>query len=366
MKIFNVAIIGCGKISEKHADILVSKKIKHLKLVAAYDIKKNIAELFAKKYKIKYFNNIHKLLSSVKIDLVVICSDSGSHYKNALIASKYKKDLIIEKPICLDINQAKKIIKIYKKNKNRLFVVMQNRFNPAAKLLKETIKKKLFGKITSISVKVWWSRDQLYYNKDSWRGTWSQDGGLFMNQAIHYIDMMNWLMGPVKSLTALIKKRLVKIETEDVGAAILEFKNGVLGVIEASTAVRPKNIEGSVTILGENGNVKIGGNYMNKLEFYNFQKNKEVSNALLKKFYQRLKKNENSHFLFYLNVIKDLLKRNIKSKKDINSIDGNEGIKSLEIVKAIYYSVIRKKNINLPLNSKIKNFKKKLIHELCN
>ena len=144
MKIFNVAIIGCGAISEKHANILTSKKIKHLKFVAVYDIKKNRAKFFAEKYKIKYFNNIHKLFSSTIIDIVVICSDSGSHYKNALIVSKYKKDLIIEKPICLNLNQAKKIIKIYKKNKNRLFIVMQNRFNPATKLLKETIKKKIF------------------------------------------------------------------------------------------------------------------------------------------------------------------------------------------------------------------------------
>lgn len=361
MKIINVAIIGCGAIAEKHALILNSKKNKNYKLIAVCDLKKEKAKNFAKKFNLNYFDNIDKLLTSTNIDLLVVCTSSGSHYEIALQISKYKKNVIIEKPICLNLNQAKKIIKIYKKNKNLLFVVMQNRFNPALKLLKKSIEKNLFGKISSLSVRVWWSRNQSYYNKASWRGTWKNDGGIFMNQAIHHLDMMTWLLGPVRSVTAVIKRRLVKIETEDVGTAILEFKNGCLGTIEASTAVRPKNLENSVTVLGENGNIKISGNYMNYLEIYEF-KNKIAKN-LLKQYKNENKMNKSNHYLFYQNVLKNLLIRD-NYKKDKNVINGNEAIKSLELVSAIYQSVINNSKVFLPVNLNIKNSKSKLMKQL--
>ncbi len=349
----NVALIGCGKIAEKHAEILKLKKLKKLSLVAVCDIKKNKAKSFGEKYNISFFDNIDKLFKTMNIDLVVVCSSSGFHYKNALAISKYKKHIIIEKPICLDLDEAKKIIKIFQKNKNMLFVVMQYRLNPYLKLLKNIINKKLLGKISSISVKVWWCRDQKYYNEAKWRGTWKLDGGIFMNQGIHHLDMMQWLLGPVESVIAVIKKRLVKIETEDTGSAILEFKNGVLGTIEVSTAIRPKNLENSVTVLGENGNIKIGGLQMNKLEIYDFKNKKKARNILRKNKIE----DYNNHYLFYKNILE-----NFTQKK--KHIDGNEAIKSLEIVNAIYQSVIKKRKIYLPLKSKIKNKNLKLTLEL--
>ena len=180
-----------------------------------------------------------------------------------------------------------------------------------------------------------------------------------MNQGIHHLDMMTWLMGPVNSLIAMIKKRLVKIQTEDVGTSILDFKNGVLGTIEVSTALRPQNFENSITVLGENGNIKIGGLYMNDLEIFNL-KNKIKSKLLLKK-YKRNK--ENNHYLFYQNVFDNISKKKSTRKE---YIDGKEAIKSLEIVHAIYQSIIRKKRIYFPINQNIKNNKKKLIAELKN
>ncbi len=355
--IINVAIIGCGKIAEKHATILGSKKLKKLKLVAVCDTKKNKAKKFAKKFNVDFFDNVDNLLKLVKIDLVVICTSSGHHYSNALAISRYKKNLIIEKPICLNLSEAKQIIKKIEKNKNYLFVVMQNRLNPMLKLLKEAINKKLLGKITSISVRVWWCRDQKYYDQAAWRGTWNLDGGIFLNQAIHHIDMMQWLLGPIHSLTAMIKRRLVKIETEDIGFAIFEFKNGILGNIEVSTALRPKNLENSVTILGENGNIKIGGLYMNDLEIYEL-KNKLMAKSLLKK-YKKL--NKNNHHLFYEDIQKKLTKTNTNNNQ---FVDGKEAIKSLEIAKAIYQSVITKKRVFLPANIRTNNQNKKLLSEL--
>ena len=359
-KKINVAIIGCGKIAEKHASILNSKKLKFFNLVAVCDVHPSKAKNFAKKFNVISFNNINNLLTSVDIDLVVICTSSGDHYFNALEVSKFKKNIVIEKPICLTLLQAKKIIKIYKKNKNLLFVVMQYRFDPLLNLLKEAITKNLLGKISSISVRVWWCRDQKYYNQAAWRGTWNLDGGIFMNQAIHHIDMMQWLLGPVHSLTALIKKRLVKIETEDLGMAILEFKNGILGNIEVSTAIRPKNLENSITVLGEYGNIKIGGPYMNDLEIYDL-KNVKKANLLLRKY--KKFSNTNNHYLFYESVQNKLIK-----KKGTNEqfVDGREASKSLKIVNAIYDSVVRKKRVYL--SDKIKPIKKnkKLISELKN
>lgn len=356
-KIINVAIIGCGKIAEKHAIILTSKKIDQFNLVAVCDINKKKAKNFGKKFNINFYHDIEILLKSINVDLVVICTSSGHHYANAMTVSKYKKNIVIEKPICLDLLEAKKIVKIYNKNRNKLFVVMQNRLNPLMKLLKEVVEKNLLGKISSLSIRVWWCRDQNYYDQAAWRGTWKSDGGIFMNQGIHHLDMMTWLMGPVNSLVAMIKKRLVKIETEDVGTSVLEFKNGVLGTIEVSTALRPQNFENSITVLGKYGNIKIGGLYMNNLEVFNL-KSKMKSKTLLKKY----KKNkDNNHFLFYQSVFNSISKRNFSKK---NYIDGNEAIKSLEIVHGIYQSIIKKKRIYFPIKPNVKNDKKKLIIEL--
>lgn len=354
-RVINVAIIGCGKIAEKHAKILNSLKLKQFNLVAVCDIDKKKSYKFGKKYKVKSFNNIDDLLNSVELDLVVICTSSGHHYSNALTVSKYKKDIIIEKPISLNLGDAKKIIKIYKKNKNRLFVVMQNRLNPLMRLLKETINKKYLGKITNISIRVWWCRKQNYYNQASWRGTWELDGGIFMNQGIHHLDMMSWLLGPVKSLVAIIKRKLVNIETEDSGSAILEFKNGAIGTIEVSTALRPMNLENSITVLGENGNIKVGGLYMDNLELYKLKNNK-AANSLLKKYRKDRKKN--NHYLFYEDIFRDLSRKKTDVKK---TIDGTEAIKSLELVTGIYHSVIKKKRIYFPMKNYIKNYKSKLL-----
>ena len=357
-KKINIAIIGCGKIAEKHAKILVSKKIKSLNLVAVCDSDKQRAKNFGKKFNVVNFNKIETLLNKIDIDLVVICSSSDSHFKNALTVSKFKKNVIIEKPICLNLRDANKIIKIFDKNNNFLFVVMQNRFNSMLKLLKEIIDKKLLGKITNISIRVWWCRDQSYYNEAKWRGTWKLDGGIFMNQAIHHLDIMTWLMGSVKSLTAIIKRRLVNIETEDSGSAIIDFKNGILGTIEASTALRPKNLENSVTVLGENGNIKIGGPYMNNLETYDLKK-KKLALTILQKY--KKEKSKNNHYLFYEDVAKHLLKKKLKNKKIIN---GKEAFKSLELVTGIYQSVIKKKRVYFPLKSNFKNSPNKLMSEL--
>ncbi len=357
--VINVVIIGCGKIAEKHALILTSKVFKKFQLVGVCDTNKKKAISFGKKFKIKNFNNIDTLLESTKANLAVICTSSGNHYLNALTVSKYKIDLVIEKPISLNLLDANKIVRIFNNDNKKLFVVMQNRLNPLIKYLKEAILKNILGKITSISIKVWWSRDQKYYDEAAWRGTWEADGGIFMNQAIHHLDMMTWLMGPVKSVSAVIKRRLVKIETEDTGSAILEFKNGVIGTIEASTAIRPKNLENSITVMGDKGNIKIGGLYMNNLEI-NETKNKKVANLLLKKFLKI--KNKNNHYLFYEHVLENLLNKKKKEKH----IDGKEAIKSLEIVTAIYQSVIKKKRIYLPLKTKIKNKKSNLLSELKN
>lgn len=236
---------------------------------------------------------------------------------------------------------------------------MQYRLNTYIDLIKKIINKRQLGKITSMSIKVWWCRDQKYYDEAKWRGTWELDGGIFMNQGIHHIDMMNWLLGPVKSVTAIIKRRLVKIETEDTGSAILEFKNGVLGTIEVSTAIRPRNIENSIAVLGEKGNIKIGGLNMNEVEIYDFINNKKTKNLIRK----NISNEKNNHFLFYKNIFNNLMdKKNSKN----NFIDGNEAIKSLEIVNAIYQSVIKKRRVYLPIKSKIKNGKSKLLSELQN
>ena len=357
-KLFKIAIIGCGKIAEKHALLLKSKQLKHFNLEAVCDTNKNKSKNFGKKYNVNYFFNLDDLLKSTNVDIIVICTSSGYHYSNALTVSKYKKHIIIEKPISLNIESAKKIVKIYSKINKKLFVVMQNRLNPLINLLSEVIKKKILGKISSVSVRVWWCRDQNYYDQANWRGTWKFDGGIFMNQGIHHLDLMTWLIGPVKSINAMIKRRLVKIESEDFGSATLEFKNGVIGNIEVSTALRPKNLENSITVLGENGNIQIGGLYMNELKIYDL-KNKKLANSILKKY--KNKKSKNNHHLFYEHVSQNLIKK--KTNQEM-IIDGKEALKSLEIVTGIYKSVISKKRVYFPIQSQYRIKENKLLFEL--
>ena len=334
------ALIGCGRIAQKHAELIGGGHIKRAKLVAVCDIKLTRAKKIASQFNCKFYKNLDDMMQNNKIDVVSVLTESGNHYRNVISLSKYKSHVIVEKPITLKVEDAKKIIELYKLKKLKLFVVKQNRFNPSVIKLKEAVVKKMFGKIFLGTIRVRWKRDYKYYNKDEWRGSWKLDGGVLANQAIHHIDLLIWLIGDVHSVYAKSIRAFSKKEAEDTAVVILKFKVA-LGVIEATTATRPKDIEGSVSILGTKGTAELGGFAVNEIKTWEFKNSHGDFKKFDKKKYFTNPPNVYGfgHKKYYEHVIDYL------SNKSKRIIDGKEGVKSLILVNCIYKSIEQNKEI---------------------
>jgi UDP-N-acetyl-2-amino-2-deoxyglucuronate dehydrogenase len=344
------ALIGCGRIAPKHAGNLTEGLIHDAKLAAVCDIRPERAKAFGEKYNVPFFTDMHEMMNAMKnqIDALTILTPSGDHARHTIEMSVYGKPIIVEKPMALTLEDADRMIEACDKNGSRLFVVKQNRFNLPVLKLREALESGRFGKLVMGTVRVRWCRTQEYYDQDKWRGTWEHDGGVFANQAIHHVDLLQWMMGDVESVFAKSTKALVNIEAEDTGVVILKFKNGALGVIEATTATRPKDLEGSISILGENGTVEIGGFAVNEMKIWNFTKANPEDKTIIEKY----KVNPPNVYGFghteYLNNVVTA----IKSGKNA-LVQGLEGRKSLELVSAIYESIETGKEVQVRFNPKL-------------
>lgn len=335
------ALVGCGRISKKHSDLLGNNQIKDAKLVSICDIKINRAKELGDKFNIPYYEDMDKMLQSENIDVVVVLTPSGLHAQHTISLAKYKKHIIVEKPMALTLDDADAMIKACDENGIRLFVVKQNRYNLPVQQLKIALDQKRFGKLVLGTVRVRWCRDQSYYDQDSWRGTWKYDGGVLSNQASHHIDLLEWCMGEVESVFAKSTTALVNIETEDTAIVTVKFKNGALGIIEATTAVRPKDLEGSLSIMGETGSVEIGGFAVNEIKHWNFKEKLGSDNSIDKFSVNPPNIYGFGHKEYYDDVIKSL-HNNSKAL-----VDGLEGRKSLELITAIYESIETGKEVFL-------------------
>jgi UDP-N-acetyl-2-amino-2-deoxyglucuronate dehydrogenase len=333
MKIF---LVGCGRILQKHLDSIKILNDK-LKIVGISDLNKKKLLVNSKKLNVKGFSDYKRGIIKTNPDIVSILTPSGNHAENILDILKLKKNIIVEKPMCLKISDGKKIINLAKKNKKRVFVVMQNKFNLPVLKLRDDIDKSKFGNIFHTSVIVRWMRDQKYYNNDAWRGTWKLDGGVISNQASHHLDLLRTIMGNPISVFARSYNHLAKIQCEDTALIIFKFKNNKSAIMEATTAMRPKNIEGSISILGTKGSAKIGGFALNKIEYYNLQKEIKFSN------YQTNPKNVYGfgHLKFYQHVIESI--KNNKSSE----FEAKEAINTVKLINAIYKSIETNKEIYL-------------------
>ena len=216
------------------------------------------------------FADMHEMMRSVSIDVVVILTESGLHAKHVIELSPYGAHIMVEKPMALTLDDADAMISACDKNGIKLFVIKQNRFNVPVVQLRKALVSGRFGKLVLGTVRVRWCRSQEYYNQDDWRGTWAYDGGVLSNQASHHIDLLEWMLGDVESVFAKSTTALVSIEAEDTAVIVLKFRNGALGVIEATTAARPKDLEGSLSVLGEKGSVVIGGFAVNEMKTWEF------------------------------------------------------------------------------------------------
>lgn len=344
-EILKFALVGCGRISKRHADLLGNGVIANAKLVSVCDSRAELAESVGATYQVPSFASMHEMMMQVRPDVVVVLTESGSHATNVIELTRYQKHIVVEKPMALRLSDADRMIEACDKAGIKLFVVKQNRFNRPISKLREAVEAGRFGKLVLGTVRVRWCRPQAYYDQAPWRGTWSMDGGVLSNQASHHIDMLEWMMGDVESVQAMASTRLVKIEAEDTAVVNLRFSNGALGIIEATTAARPKDMEGSISILGEKGAVEVAGFAMNEIRTWQFcepiPEDEEV----------RTKYSVNppnvygfGHQAYYEHVVQSIL------GNGPNLIDGLAGRKSLELINAIYESIETGKRIHLRFN----------------
>lgn len=344
----SIALIGCGSISNKH--VIAMSKVKDLEIVGAYDIDSSVAKAFSAKHSIRTFTDAEEMIIKTNPMVLDILTPSGFHAENILELIHFNRHFIVEKPLALRLDQIDQIIAECDKKGLRIFVVQQNRYNPPIQKLKEAVDKGRFGKLVMGTVRVRWCRDQDYYDQKSWRGTWAFDGGVITNQASHHIDMLIWMMGDVESVMSKTSTSLADIEAEDVGIAILKFKNGALGIVEATTATRPKDLEGSISILGEKGSVEIGGFFMNEFKTWNFYEPDDMDNEIWNKYAKVPNEYAWNHTEYFKGVVKSL-----KFHKHA-LIDGLEGRKSVELINAIYESAETGREVFLrfvPKNSRL-------------
>ena len=338
-----IALLGGGKIAEHHISAI--KKVKNFELAALTDLSKSKRDYYSKKFRIQTFEHYKTMLNEVKkIDIVVIMSPSGMHYEHASkIIKRFKKNVVLEKPPCMNKSQVVSLYNIAKKYKKKIYPVFQSRNNKCIIKIKDEINKNKLGKIRLVNLSLRWCRPQRYYNLSKWRGTYSHDGGVLTNQGIHYLDLVKHLFGDILSVSSKMKTLGAKIEVEDSGVGFFEFRNGALGSLELTTAARPKDFEAKISAVGSKGIVTIGGLSANILKEYS------PDNSYCKKYSEKIPNAYGfGHFKMYEDIKDDFIN---KKKYEINFKDCLETVK---LINAFYVSDEKKKTVkvNLSGNSK--------------
>ena len=338
----NFALVGCGRVAKRHAELLGLEQICGGRLAAVCDSREDRARAFGEKFSVPWYTDMHAMMGKEHIDVVSILTPSGMHAEHLLALAHYKKHIVLEKPMALSLDDADAMIKACDKNGIRLFIVKQNRFNVPVRKMREAMEAGRFGKLVLGTVRVRWCRTQAYYDQDAWRGTWAYDGGVLTNQASHHVDLLEWMMGEVESVFAKSTTALVNIEAEDTAVVTLKFRNGSLGIIEATTAVRPKDLEGSISVLGEKGTVEIGGFAVNKMKVWNFTEPLPGDEDVMENFSVNPPNVYGfGHQAYYEHVVDCI----INGKQHL--VDGLEGRKSLELISAIYESIETGREVHL-------------------
>jgi predicted dehydrogenase len=326
----------------------VLKNLEGAEIGAFVDLDAGRAQKFSQEYGAPSFPSVAEMMRVMgdKIDVVSVLTPSGAHYANVIELAEYGRPIIVEKPLALRLEDADRMIEACDAHNVRLFVVHQNRYNLPIVKARQALQQGRFGRLVMGTVRLRWTRDQAYYDSASWRGTWAHDGGVFMNQAVHHIDMLTWFMGNVESVRSMAATRLVNIETEDTGVAIIRYTSGALGVLEATTATRPKDLEGSISILGEKGTVVIGGFFMNELQTWSFEDKQPIDDVVFSEF----GKNP-SDFGYNLGEYLRGVIACVQGTKPA-LVDGLEGRKSLELVTALYESIETNTDVQVHFTAK--------------
>ncbi|MCU7937758.1 MAG: Gfo/Idh/MocA family oxidoreductase [gamma proteobacterium symbiont of Bathyaustriella thionipta] len=336
------AIIGCGRIALKHFEA-INQHQDSLQLAAVCDTNAELVKQIATDHNCSAYDSLSDLLRQSSAELIILCTPSGLHANQTSLCAAAGKHVMTEKPMATRWQDGLKMVKDCDDAGVELFVVKQNRRNTTLQLLKNAIEKKRFGKIYMVQVNVFWTRPQDYYDQAKWRGTWEFDGGALMNQASHYIDLLDWLIGPVKSVQSMIGTLARDIEVEDTAVMNIKWRSGALGSVSVTMLTYPKNMEGSITILGEKGTVKVGGVAVNEIEHWEFEDSDPDDQKIQEASYETTSVYGFGHPLYYKNVIDTL------NGDALAETDGREGLRSLELLIASYLSARDGEKISLPL-----------------
>lgn len=336
-----MAIVGCGRISKNHFGS-IEKHHENIELVAICDTNPAVLKEHEERYSVPAYRSLEDMLDSENLDIVTLCTPSGIHPIQTEIIAAHGVNVMTEKPMATRWIDGVAMVRACDKANVRLFVVKQNRRNSTLQLLKKAVQERRFGQIRLVHINVFWTRPQEYYDQAKWRGTWELDGGAFMNQASHYVDLVDWLIGPVESIQAMTSTTR-DIEAEDTGVLNIKWRSGALGSMAVTMLTYPKNLEGSITILGDKGSVKVGGVAVNNIQLWDFEDEMDYDKFVENVSYATTSVYGFGHPLYYENVI-DVLRGEAEPETD-----GREGLKSLELLIAAYLSARDGKTISLPL-----------------
>ena len=336
------AVVGCGRIAANHFEAL-KRHAERAELTAVCDVDGKSLARAVSATGARGFSSLKELLDARLADVVVLCTPSGLHAAQAIAAATHGVHVVTEKPMSTRWSDGQEMVRACDRAGVRLFVVKQNRSNATLKLLKEAVEAERFGRIYMCTINVFWSRPQAYYDGAAWRGTWEFDGGALMNQASHYVDLLDWLVGPVESVQAYVATLARNIQVEDTATVGVRWRSGALGSVNVTMLTHPKNFEGSVTIIGERGTVRIGGVAVNEIQHWEFAERRPEDEQAGKASYETPSVYGFGHPLYYDNVI-----RTLRGEAEAET-DGREGLRSLEILIASYLSACDGRRVALPL-----------------
>jgi UDP-N-acetyl-2-amino-2-deoxyglucuronate dehydrogenase len=337
-----IGVVGCGRIATNHFAAIKAHE-NNFELAAICDTNPDRLREARGKYNAAAYSGLESLLANSDVDIVALCTPSGLHSSQAILAARAKRHVMTEKPMATRWSDGLQMVRECDAAGVYLFVVKQNRRNATLQLLKNAISTGRFGRVYMATINVFWSRPQSYYDSAAWRGTWEFDGGALMNQASHYVDLVDWLIGPVESVQAYMATLARNIQVEDTATVGVRWRSGALGSINVTMLTYPKNFEGSITILGEKGTVRIGGVAVNQITHWDFADARPEDERIAQTNYDTTSVYGFGHPLYYDNVIKVL-----RGEAEPDT-DGREGLRSLELLIASYLSARDGRRVALPL-----------------
>lgn len=340
----NFALMGCGQIAAKHV-LALQRHVPDACIVAVCDKTIDRAQAIAQKAGCRAFTSLDLMMQAMgdEIHVIEALTPTGLHFESVKQIAAYRKHIVLEKPMALTEHEGLEMLRMARQAGVQLFVVKQNRFNRPVRKLAEAVQSGRFGRIVMATVRVRWRRDQAYYDRDSWRGTRAFDGGVLANQASHHLDLLQWLVGEVDTVNSYTARRLVEVETEDTAVAILRFRNGALGVVEATTATRPKDLEASISILGEGGAVEISGFATDELRTWQFQPALPEDAQVLSEYRTNPEDRSYAHGQYLRNVVACL------NQEQHEIVDGEEALKTVRLIETLYRASAQSHEVSLPI-----------------